>query len=567
MESQRNGATKRRRATQACDFCRGRSIKCRPQTQYGSPSFAVDLTASCLTCLEYGQDCVRSRLPKKRGTKPRQKRLEHKSLDNPTGEVELNDAIKLQLQQRRKVLTTLLDIYLDTIHPLFPVFCERELWVGWREGTFPENTAEYTCFITMCAVSAQYAQKGALFNDEMSQEEIATCASEYRKDAVLLVPIDYSKMSHLNLMRSYGLLALLGTQIGDSDMVQKYLGLYHGICGRFSLHDERRWPSSIGTCEREVRRRIFWSIYRLEVHTACVLGHYVRVPEAQCDVGYPSGLHHPAFVPGRDGNFEDWFSGWNYTTDLYRILEHAVVAFRTKRRLHTPSMGIIDHAQRGLLSEKLSSLQLALLPQYEKAFLRSDDSGRNRCGFQATNIFCTIHLVRILTSLSDDHDLGSICDTAQEMIDSMRRIPPEYMRACGATLLQQLAGVGHMLCIVAAKEKLSTFFLQKLRLILGSIVDFLDMTKQHHEPVVMATFRLRQHLSQLESAHGTLEGGSEHYPGGFELRIESHEADGRLFDYEDYGTFSDFGHEIFSATFLGDIALPLTSIHRQPSAY
>src|SRR4051812_47146104 len=128
----------------------------------------------------------------------------------------------------------------------FPVFCERELWVGWREGTFPKNTAEYTCFITMCAVSAQYAQKGALFNDEMSQDEIATCASEYLNDALSLVPIEFSKMGHLNLMRSYGLLALLGTQIGDSDMVQKYLGLYHGICGRFSLHDERRWPSSIG---------------------------------------------------------------------------------------------------------------------------------------------------------------------------------------------------------------------------------------------------------------------------------------------------------------------------------
>lgn len=448
----------------------------------------------------------------------------------------------------------------------FPVFCERELWVGWREGTFPRTTADYSCFITMCALSAQYAKKGALFNDEVSREEIATWASEYLQDALLLVPTDFSKMSHLNLMRSYGFLALLGTHIGDSDMVQKYLGLYHGICGRYSLHDERRWPSNIDVCEREVRRRIFWSIYRLEVHTACVLGHYVRVPEAQCDVGYPSGLHHPAFVPGRDGSFEDWFSGWNYTTDLYRILEHAVVAFRTKSRTHTPSMGIIDHAQRGLLSEKLSSLQRSLLPQYEKAFLRSDDSGRNRCGFQATNIFCTIHLVRILTSLSDDRDLDTICDTAQEMIDSMRKIPLEYMRACGATLLQQLAGVGHMLCIVAAKEKLSSHFLRKLRLVLGSIAEFLDMTKQHHEPVAMAAFRLRQQLDKLESEQGTFDSRIEHYSAASQLPTDSDEVDRRLFDFDDYGTFSDFGHEIFPATFLGDIAWPLTWTNSQPSA-
>lgn len=447
----------------------------------------------------------------------------------------------------------------------FPVFCERELWVGWREGTFPENTGDYTCLITMCALSAQYATKGALFNEEMSQAEIANWASEYLREALSLVPVDFSKMTHLNLMRSYGFLALLGTQIGDSDMVQKYLGLYHGICGRYSLHDERRWPSNITLCEREVRRRIFWSIYRLEVHTACVLGHYVRIPEAQCDVGYPSGLHHPAFVPGRDGSFEDWFSGWNYTTDLYRILEHAVVSFRTRRRLHTPSMGIIDPAQKGLLSEKLASLQHCLLPQYEKAFLRSEDNGRNRCGFQATNIFCTIHLVRILTSLSDDHDLDSICNTAQEMIDSMRQIPLDYVRACGATLLQQLAGVGHMLCIVAAKEKLPSSFLHRLRLVLESIAQFLETTKQHHEPVAVAASRLRQHLAKLEadqmSSMDTIEHTSGH--SGILTGIEGDNT--HIFEFDEYGTVSELGREIFPATFLGDIAWPLTWSNSQPA--
>jgi hypothetical protein len=440
----------------------------------------------------------------------------------------------------------------------FPVFCERELWVGWRESTFPQNTSDYTCFITMCALSAQHAKNGALFNDENSQLEVATWASEYLQEALSLVPVDFCSMSHLNLMRSYGFLALLGTQIGDSNMVQKYLGLYHGICGRYSLHEESRWPSDISICDREVRRRIFWSIYRLEVHTACVLGHYVRIPEAQCDVGYPCGIHHPAFVPGRDGSFEDWFSGWNYTTDLYRILEHAVVSFRTKRHTHTLFVGMNDRVLRGVLSEKLASIKHGLLPQYEKAFLRSEDNGRNRCGFQATNIFCIIHLVRMLTSLSDNHDLESICDTAQELIDSMKQIPPEYIRACGATLLQQMAGVGHMLCIVAAKERLSISFLHRMKLILESITEFLDTTKQHHEPVGIAVSRLRQHLGKLETEQNLANYAMEHQPNDSGAPTILDGDNPWLSELYEDGTISGFGHEIFPATFLGDIAWPFT---------
>lgn len=438
----------------------------------------------------------------------------------------------------------------------FPVFCERELWVGWREGTFPHNISEYTCLITMCALSAQHAKNGALFNDEKSQLEVATWASEYLQEALSLVPMDFSLMNHLDLMRSYGFLALLGTQIGESSMVQKYLGLYHGICGRYGLHEESRWPPNISACDREVRRRIFWSIYRLEVHTACVLGHYVRIPEAQCDVGYPCGIHHPAFVPGRDGSFEDWFSGWNYSTDLYRILEHAAVSFRMRRRMHPPSLELNDGLSSGVLSKKLSIIKDGLLPQYERAFLRSEDNGRNRCGFQAANIFCIIHLVRMLTSLSDDHDLDSICDTAEEMIASMRQIPPEYVRACGATLLQQVAGVGHMLCVVAINEPPSTHSLHRLRLVLESITTFLETSKQHHDPLATAASRLREHLGKLRSADDVAGTGIMHPADemGVPPTVEGH--DSWISELDEYGTISGFGHEIFPATFLGDITWP-----------
>lgn len=119
MECQFAVVRKLRRATQACDFCRGRGIKCKPNPGYDGGGPAVATIATCLTCVEYGRECIRSRQPKKRGTKPRvQAHPEEPKVVSHADDL-LDDVVKLRLQQRRKVLTTLLDIYLDTIHPLY----------------------------------------------------------------------------------------------------------------------------------------------------------------------------------------------------------------------------------------------------------------------------------------------------------------------------------------------------------------------------------------------------------------------------------------------------------------
>jgi len=119
MDNQPAAATKLRRATQACDFCRGRSIKCKQYPGFDSGSQHVSSIASCLTCVEYGRECIRSRQPKKRGTKPRGQNCLGEAKVVSHGDDLLGDNVKLRLQQRRKVLTALLDIYLDTIHPLY----------------------------------------------------------------------------------------------------------------------------------------------------------------------------------------------------------------------------------------------------------------------------------------------------------------------------------------------------------------------------------------------------------------------------------------------------------------
>jgi hypothetical protein len=380
----------------------------------------------------------------------------------------------------------------------FPFFCEREIWVGWRDGTFPRDTSDYTSLMCMCALSAQHVGNGALFTDEEPLSDTATFAQDYLREATRLVSLDMESAHLVDLIRSCGFLALLGAQNGDAAKVHKYLAYYHGACAQSNFHDESKWPADVGVCEKEVRRRLWWAMYRLEVQTACVLGSLVRCSETQCDVGYPSGPHHPAFIPGREGQFEDWFSGWNATTDLYRVLEHVVSNFRSTRRSTSAMFPESSGTDADLVKEKLAKIQEQLLPQFGAVSSRSTDSGRNRCGFQACNILCTIHLARMITCLTGDNSLTSACRTAHAMMESMDSTPPEYIRATGSPLLQQLAGVGHMLLGVARKNVPSQTDYSMLRSVLVSIITFLARFGEYSKLTAAAQEKLSAQLGDFD---------------------------------------------------------------------
>jgi hypothetical protein len=395
----------------------------------------------------------------------------------------------------------------------------------------------------MCALSSQHVGSGALFTDDIVDSDSATLAHKYLQEAVRLVPVDFENLD-FNLIRSYGFLALSGAQSGNNSMVHKYLGLYHGTCAQFNLFDESRWSADISDCDREMRRRLWWAMYRLEVHTACVLGNLVRSSEALCNVGYPCGLHHPAFIPGRDGDFEDWFAGWNSTTDLYRVLEHAIADFRAKRGPRTSILGDSAKTTTKSIVEKLATIQKELLPQFGMISLRSSDSGRNRCGFQAANILCTIHLARMISSISGENSLQTACQTANDMMANMRTIPLEYLRAIGSPLIQQLAGVGHILMGVASKQRLSAAEYSPLRDVLTSIITFLARLKEYNNTAATAENRLAAQLADLDVHISTS-------PPDVAFSGRTSSEDGPLFSWSPYldQIFSDpnSNRDVFSA--------------------
>ncbi|KAI1763839.1 hypothetical protein GGR53DRAFT_345569 [Hypoxylon sp. FL1150] len=406
----------------------------------------------------------------------------------------------------------------------------------------------------MCALSAQHVVDGALFTDEVDSAESASLARDYLQEAVRRVPSSFEDPS-TDLVRSYGFLALLGAQNGNHAMVHKYLGLYHGLSAQLKFHDESKWPQDIAECDREVQRRLWWAMYRLEIHTACVLGNPIRCSESQCNVEYPRGLHHPAFIPGCDGQFQDWYAGWNYTTDLYRVLEHAILDFRSKRSFRVSIIGDHGRPPTTVIAERLSTIQRDLLPQFGMAWSRSPDSGRNRSGFQASNIFCTIHLARMISSMSGQNSLHSACETADDMISSLNAIPLEYVRAIGSTLVQQLAGVGHILVGVATRHRLSLDDYNLIKPVLTSVIEFLARLKGYSKTASVAEGRLADQLADLNQTI-VLNGASEEITGG-----EATSGDTEIFSWSPFldQIFPDANgnsSDIFSANLQADFTWP-----------
>ena len=63
-------------------------------------------------------------------------------------------------------------------------------------------------------------------------------------------------MQGLDWMRTCAVLALVGIQLGNIQMMHHYLGRYHTLVAMNGLHDENNWPKNIDMVEVEERRRL-----------------------------------------------------------------------------------------------------------------------------------------------------------------------------------------------------------------------------------------------------------------------------------------------------------------------
>ncbi|KAK1974313.1 hypothetical protein LZ30DRAFT_416098 [Colletotrichum cereale] len=462
---------KRRRITKACDFCHRRGRKCKPVPEgsgSGVPAGGAASpggTPSCLTCIEHGATCTWNRVAAKRGVKSKTSpssssanNKQSQSCDDGDGDGDVDGWFYDESRHgSRSLISRLISIFFDTVYPVFPFFDEASILRDWENTSLSSTRASFARLMAICALSSCHVRDGAVFNPAVPAPLRPEHHQAYMEDAQKAIPETNREIGSFDVfdyLQVLGTLSLAATQLKDDPLFHECMGRYHTLVAQHTFHFEARWPSHLTYPEKHVRRQFFWSMYRLEVHAALIDGHVIRCPELQCAVAYPQQVDGLAGIIDASGQTEktrfrhgSWLTGWNYITDLYRVLEHVIVRMR-KDRLKALDRGPIEHEPLmppiDKMLEKVLEKKSNLPPYATLAFPASHDVEANLCGFQVANIACTFQLLR-MAAFACHNKFEEACEAALELIHEITSVPVEYLRAIGYPMLQELAGVAHLL--------------------------------------------------------------------------------------------------------------------------
>ncbi|KAF1811844.1 hypothetical protein P152DRAFT_437703 [Eremomyces bilateralis CBS 781.70] len=473
-----NGERKGTRITKACDSCHRRGRRCRAQ----------DDRTPCRTCIDAGIVCTRNRIPSKRGPKPRQ----HAQF----GPIWALDPSK---HGSRALLTTLIRSFFDFVYPIVNYVHEDSFMDQWTNGQLPNSPSSYALLMAMCALSAFRIKYGI----EPSALDVSQNVDpDFYLDEALRTtqstsPVPRDKES----LQALGLLCMTALEIGNGSLLQCQLGYYHAAIADQNLYDERRWPPALSAIEKEEYRRLYWHLYRLEVHMALVMGHAIRCPEIQSMVSYPSLADQQ---DARSTTESEWLSGWNFVTDLYRGLEHVLTKFRlhgmpgyqSQRKGFLSTSFLLDFDLNERILQPLTEAFENLPTRFKTAPPLTSNVNANRCGFQAANIVCTYQLVRMVCYTSNKATFHQACRTALDLIEQISSIPLEYLRAMSLAAVQEISGFGHILSHFIGKELPMSDY-QDLRDVILCMAEFLESLHTDLPYAIRASARLRECVNRI----------------------------------------------------------------------
>ncbi|KAK5071341.1 hypothetical protein LTR64_007845 [Lithohypha guttulata] len=382
--------------------------------------------------------------------------------------------------------------------------------------------------MALCALVSARIQDQALFNPSHNMSELTEVPSETFYEAAIQASTDIVLRTQQNFdsMRTCALLALTAVQYGKIREMQAFLGRYHTFVAIEGLQDEANWPANTGIVETEERRRLllmerkFWSMYTFEVYVSIVWNGMLRVREQQINVSYPTELdddlfsdrgygrqvQSPAYARFSPGNREgevsanSWLCGWNFTTDLYRLLEHIITNFRDRQKHQGtfPTNLFIDGCVTTIPTVRDAVMQLYFnLPQCFKDVPEvTCEPKSDRFGFQAANITATVQLVRMMLFASGGGSIEDRCKIASEVIEAFSRIPVTYLRAISSPLLHHLAGIGSLLGSVFG-ESMSEMAYEQVRVVLLALAQLLE-NLEHGIHSTISAQRLRDLVARID---------------------------------------------------------------------
>ncbi|PNY25865.1 Uncharacterized protein TCAP_04233 [Tolypocladium capitatum] len=540
---------KQRRVTQACDYCHQRSIRCRPSGD----------GATCHNCKDFDQPCTYHRKPRRRGVQPRPGsatgtpvalKAEPGSDQTPPSTAAfasvatalqvtvpyraassaktLEDAWEPPVIASQATIVDLVELYFEIVYPIFPFFHQPSFTRRISRADYMTSRTLFATTMAVCALVSSRIRDGSVTNPRWNLDSLRDPPPDVFYSVAKRQLIDISSDSSLDVLRAHAILAIAAIQNSKVRDMHQHLGTYHTLVAMDALHDESNWPAGIGVIEKEERRRLFWSIYTLDIYTSVVWGGIIRSREQQSNVAYPMEVddefiedgsvpqadHSPTSVSSSSTRraltvqSDCWLSGWNFITDLYRVLEHALTRFRYHSNRSRRQSFLHEIFEDKFTSVTEASVRNSVLQMYLNlpACFRETPQvtynvKKDRFGFQAANITGSLQLVRMVLFAAGGASIDERCQIVREVVDAFISVPVTYLIAISTPLLHHLGGIGAFLGSVF-EEPLSEADYGQVRSIMLSLAQLLETLEAIHHSA-SASEKLRSQVARIDEYMAT----------------------------------------------------------------
>ncbi|GFZ46774.1 hypothetical protein JCM24511_03994 [Saitozyma sp. JCM 24511] len=494
---------------------------------------------SCSRCEEYGVTCTYDRPAKRRGPQLRRHPQDDDPLPGESADpsqpvqADLNGfstsptsaaAIAISPVSQAvgwmyeevvdsETVEYLVDVFHRTAYPIRPYFHWPSFTNRIRQQLYQTDRDFFAVVMAVCAMAAGTLRDGASMPPGI-QQRIPNPAGLGRRcyqAAVKAIPRDLTRDADpCQVMKAKALMISICLQSGDTRVALAHMGDYATLSAINGFHLEGNWPSHITEIEKQERRRLYWGVYQMDQYISSTFGLVPRHREAQTTVLYPAEVVDDEDITERDvrlprSNVVTFFRGWNFCSDLYRVIEHVTGQLRGRQTVPSdePGSAITSFLARSAKLDASEAQRLILrlhedLPAELKTVKQMTGNPQtDRLGFIAANILITTQNLKMLVASVDNASVHVRCAIAGELLDELSTIPTSYIHASSTTTLHHLAGVGHLLGSVIHKP-LSTWTYLQVRNILLVLADFLAKMESGRAAAAGLSTRLRSQISRID---------------------------------------------------------------------
>lgn len=243
-------------------------------------------------------------------------------------------------------------------------------------------------------------------------------------------------------------------------------------------------------------------VWNGDIHS-CSTNARVRYPTEVADE-YITTLGSPTPVQPSTS----WLCGWNFTTDLYLVLEQASITLHARQSRIDDRLDV--NAVFGMSMTSPSAMLTYITARYNtlptcfKSFdPPTGEPERDIYGFQAANIQATLLLLRMVCLCTDDdpntpRDVQLRCNVAAELVAVFENIPTAYLCGISTPLIYHLAGIGTILGSVM-ENPLSETSYRQIRGMLLSIADLLARLEHGLSRAADISKSLRSQVKKIDA--------------------------------------------------------------------